>query len=179
MTKNSKLNDLQLILLATAVQRDDGNLYPLPGQLLDQTERVQKAIPALLRRQLVSEVPATDLGSTWREDGDQRLGLVITDIGRAAIKVSEDETAPRTPETGIEVVNAQKPSNSAPRAGSKAEMVLNMLTRQEGATLAELVEATGWLPHTTRAALTGLRKKGHAITKTSRDGVTVYQIVQA
>lgn len=42
-----------------------------------------------------------------------------------------------------------------------------------------MVEATGWLPHTTRAALTGLRKKGHVITKTKRDDVTVYQIAQA
>jgi hypothetical protein len=35
---------------------------------------------------------------------------------------------------------------------------------------------TGWLPHTTRAALTGLCKKGHTITKGSRDGVTAYTI---
>ncbi len=34
---------------------------------------------------------------------------------------------------------------------------------QQGATLAELVAATGWLPHTTRAALTGLRKRGYAV----------------
>ena len=33
----------------------------------------------------------------------------------------------------------------------------------DGATLAELVAATGWLPHTTRAALTGLRKRGYAV----------------
>ena len=30
-------------------------------------------------------------------------------------------------------------------------------------TLAKLVAATGWLPHTTRAALTGLRKRGYAV----------------
>ena len=30
-------------------------------------------------------------------------------------------------------------------------------------TLAELIAATGWLPHTTRAALTGLRKRGYAV----------------
>jgi DNA-binding MarR family transcriptional regulator len=41
-----------------------------------------------------------------------------------------------------------------------------LLQREEGATLGELIDATGWLPHTTRAALTGLRKKGHAIEKT-------------
>lgn len=51
-----------------------------------------------------------------------------------------------------------------------------MVKRGEGATLAELVEATGWLPHTTRAALTGLRKKGHTIAKTKRGEATCYRI---
>jgi hypothetical protein len=45
------------------------------------------------------------------------------------------------------------------------------------ATPIEMVEATGWLPHTTRAALTGLRKKGHAIAKGKRGDVTCYSIV--
>ena len=48
-----------------------------------------------------------------------------------------------------------------------------------GATLAELVEATGWLPHTTRAALTGFRKKGHVIERSKRSDVTCYRIAAA
>ncbi len=62
---------------------------------------------------------------------------------------------------------------------SKIGMVTDLLRRKDGATLAELVAETGWLPHTTRAALTGLRKKGHEIGKVSRDGVTVYSIAKA
>lgn len=58
-------------------------------------------------------------------------------------------------------------------------MVLGMLQRDDGATLAELVTATGWLPHTTRAALTGLRKKSHQIEKGKRGEETVYRIVSA
>lgn len=47
--------------------------------------------------------------------------------------------------------------------------------------LARLVEVTGWLPHTTRAALTGLRKRGYAVTSEKRlqaDGrsLSVYHI---
>ena len=61
---------------------------------------------------------------------------------------------------------AAKPQ-PAPRAPSKIAQVLALLHRTEGATLAELVEATGWLPHTTRAALTGLRK-GHVLAKDKR-----------
>jgi hypothetical protein len=46
-----------------------------------------------------------------------------------------------------------------------------------GETLDELVEATGWLLHSARAALTALRKKGHAIERTKLDGLSRYAIV--
>ena len=59
---------------------------------------------------------------------------------------------------------------------SKISMVADLLRRKGGATLVELIAATGWLPHTTRAALTGLRKKGHGIERSTRDGVTTYTI---
>jgi len=55
-------------------------------------------------------------------------------------------------------------------------MVIDLLWREQGATIGELVAATGWLPHTTRAALTGLRKKGHVIVKDKRDDATCYSI---
>jgi hypothetical protein len=62
---------------------------------------------------------------------------------------------------------------------SKISRVLEMLQRPSGAALGELVAATGWLPHTTRAALTGLRKRGYTLDKQSREGVTVYIIAKA
>jgi Protein of unknown function (DUF3489) len=43
--------------------------------------------------------------------------------------------------------------------------VIGLLQRDSGATLNEIIAATGWLPHTSRAALTGLRKRGYAIAK--------------
>jgi hypothetical protein len=64
-------------------------------------------------------------------------------------------------------------------AVSKTATVIALLQRADGATLGDLVAATGWLPHTTRAALTGLRKKGHVIDKTKVDGVSVYRIASA
>jgi hypothetical protein len=72
---------------------------------------------------------------------------------------------------------AEETTFAAPTAPSKISVVLGLLRREQGATLAELVEATGWLPHTTRAALTGLRKKGHVIDKSKREDVTCYRIV--
>ena len=63
---------------------------------------------------------------------------------------------------------------------TKNATVLKLLTRSQGATMAQLQKATGWLPHSTRAALTGLRKKSHDITrgKNAKD-VTVYKIEKA
>ncbi len=49
------------------------------------------------------------------------------------------------------------------------------------ATLDALIEATGWLPHTTRAALTGLRKKGYVIERLGGEGKgpSAYSVVPA
>src|SRR5208337_2393059 len=47
-----------------------------------------------------------------------------------------------------------------------------------GATIDELIDATGWLPHTTRAALTGLRKRGFAlaIDRSEKKRGSIYRI---
>lgn len=93
---------------------------------------------------------------------------------RAAVKSRLPEPVTAAPAT---VADALLSENPAPF--TKIAMVLDLLRRSQGATLAELVQATGWLPHTTRAALTGLRKKGHVIEKTKRDDATCYRIVEA
>lgn len=65
-----------------------------------------------------------------------------------------------------------------PNPSSKLGIVLGLLEAPGGATLAQLVKVTAWLPHSTRAALTGLRKRGFAVvgTKTEADRVTRYRI---
>jgi hypothetical protein len=50
-----------------------------------------------------------------------------------------------------------------PREGTKQEQVLAMLRRPEGATVAQIAEATGWNNNTVRGFLAGLKKKGHAV----------------
>jgi DNA-binding IclR family transcriptional regulator len=62
------------------------------------------------------------------------------------------------------------------RAGSKAAALLEMLQRKDGASLDEMTERTGWQPHTVRAAMTGLRKKGHVIDKRPSGNTTVWFI---
>lgn len=59
---------------------------------------------------------------------------------------------------------------------NKTAKVIALLRREGGATLAEITGATGWLPHSARAALTGVRKKGHTIEKSKADGVTRWTI---
>lgn len=69
--------------------------------------------------------------------------------------------------------------SAQPKRSSKAEVVLMLLGRPDGASLDELVAATGWLPHTTRAAMTGLKKKGHQITRTKVEGISRYTVAEA
>lgn len=62
------------------------------------------------------------------------------------------------------------------RDGSKTAILLEMLQRKDGATLEEMTERTGWQTHSVRAAMTGLRKKGHAIEKRAVGNTTAWFI---
>jgi hypothetical protein len=55
-----------------------------------------------------------------------------------------------------------------PREGTKQQAVLAMLRREEGATVAQIAEATGWASHTVRGFLAGLKKKGFQVTTLER-----------
>ena len=60
---------------------------------------------------------------------------------------------------------------------TKADTIFDLVQRPTGASIAELTKATGWQPHSVRAALTGLRKKGREIVRTKDDqGVPRYCI---
>jgi hypothetical protein len=68
---------------------------------------------------------------------------------------------------------------NAPRQGSKLSTVIDLIGRKRGAGIEELIAATGWLPHTTRAALTGLRKRGYTVERERLEtGGSVYRIVK-
>ena len=67
-------------------------------------------------------------------------------------------------------------SPPTPRKDSKIGKVIALLERKEGATLDEMTKATGWQSHSVRAALTGLKKKGHVIVRSKRDEVTCYSV---
>ena len=63
---------------------------------------------------------------------------------------------------------------------SKSDTVKKLLSRKTGATIEELGAATNWQPHSVRAFLSGLRKKGATIAREERrDGAKAYRIVKA
>lgn len=71
------------------------------------------------------------------------------------------------------------PVTKLEKAASKASLVLDMLRRPEGATLDQMVAATCWLPHTTRAVLTSFKKRGHTVASEKADGVRIYWVGRA
>ncbi len=79
-------------------------------------------------------------------------------------------TAPVIP---AELLPAREP---APAPTTKTARLIALLQSEPGASITDIVTAFGWLPHSARAALTGLRKRGHAIVRSSSDGTTRYRI---
>lgn len=68
--------------------------------------------------------------------------------------------------------------NTKPAAphGTKAAKLLNLLQTGTGASLEDMVDLTGWQPHTVRAAMTGLKKKGHVIDKHVEGNTTIWSV---
>ena len=175
MPRKLKLDDLHLILLSTASQRDDGRVLPVADSIAGDTDRISAAVTQLLNYKLIEEVPATR-PPFWREDGDDHFGLIMTKAGYAAIGVVLGDSDVQDAGIG-RAPAAQCPNLPAPP--TKSATIITLLQRDDGATLPQLIAATDWLPHTTRAALTGLRKKGHAIDRLKVAGVTTYRIASA
>ncbi len=67
-----------------------------------------------------------------------------------------------------------------PANPTKLATILKLLRRPKGTSMAQLQKATDWQAHSIRAALTGLRKKGHEIERSGKDrkGATVYRMAK-
>ncbi len=182
-----KLSDMQTALLAAASEHEDRYLTPPTGAKLASARR---AAAKLVEAGLVKEVKAKGNAPVWRRDDesgcDQTLklsaaGLKAITAANAAVDKNIAQSAPSDVPLAIPAAAplrteqvANKPSALAgltvasirptvPRAGTKIAEIIGLLTRGGGATIDELVSAMGWLPHTIRAALTGLRKRGYVL----------------
>ena len=95
-----------------------------------------------------------------------------------------EQTTARRPRKMARDPQADAPGPEAPatkaataRTHTKASLVEALLLKDGGVSLADLCQATNWLPHTCRAFLTGLRKKGRVLVRGKRDdGTTIYQL---
>lgn len=66
-------------------------------------------------------------------------------------------------------------ANKAAKVG-KQERLRLMLARTEGATLEQMNTEFGWLAHSARAAISGLRKAGHEVAREPGDSGSEYRI---
>ena len=174
----TKLSDTQALILSAAAQRPERIALPLPESL--RGGAATKVVGALLAKGFLNEVDA-DMRKgepTWRETGDGHgVTLVATDAGLAAIGI-EPDTADSAP-TGVDEAPSAEATQDAPtdagpapkartpRTATKQAKLIEMLRSEGGATIDEIVIATGWQPHTVRGAMSGALKKKLGLTITS------------
>jgi hypothetical protein len=174
-----RLTDTQLVLLSAAAQREDGALLPRPKRLKVAPAALTRAMKGLLNKKLVTEQPAPADAPAWRETDDQRFMLVITPAGLDAIGVESDgkqaqssdgaERRPKgsTKRPGRKTDGRKQPGPGAVRPGTKLSLLVDMLRRNRGATIDEIVGATGWQKHSVRGAISGTVKKKLGLTVVS------------
>jgi hypothetical protein len=160
-----KLTDSQSMVLLKAAARGDG-VAAVPRGM--NKAAAAKVGSSLVARKLMREIRSKPGMVIWREENGRNVSLVIARAGRDAIGV-ENDTA-EFDRSAAKKANAAAASekgstDGAPRPGSKQALIIAMLSKDHGASLDTMVEATGWLPHTTRAALTRLRQRGYAVER--------------
>ena len=165
----SELTKLQREVLEAAARRNDYAAWPIRGGKLN-TGSATRVIKELIRKELVVEKPAIAKAPVWREDDDGRpLMAVIADAGLDAVgmapigkKARSSRTAGKKAPVAAKgaVVAAISPNEKRrPRPGTKLAVLVELLERKEGATVAELSEAVGWKTHSTRGVLSGTLQK--------------------
>ena len=172
----TKLTDTQAIILSAAAQRDGHIALPLPNSL--RGGAATKVVGAMLAKGLLEEVDA-DMRKgepVWRETGDGHgVTLVTTDAGLTAIGIETDSAETKPTEDPA-------PKTRTPREGTKQATLIAMLRAPNGATIAEIMAATGWQSHTVRGAMSGALKKKLGLTVTSEqveDRGRVYKLPAA
>lgn len=168
------LTDAQLIILSAAAQRPDRNALPLPRSIRMSKAALAKEIGGLLKHQLLVEQPVPSDAESWRQDKDgQPVGLTVTDAGLRTIEGEPPAATKRpaaSPKRGRPATPPRQPAEAGsplPRPGTKLALLINLLSRKNGATIAEAVKATNWQPHSVRGAISGALKKKLALTVTS------------
>lgn len=176
----AKINDTDAVILANAAKRADLKVLPLPRGLKVKGAAANKILDKLVRTGLLASVAATHDDVPWGESDDgARKTLVVTAPGLHAIgieaeashtsRMSTTRTRPakkgattphRAPTSAKSPKAAAKPPGKAAsaRAATKQALIVSMLRRANGASIAELAKATDWQPHSVRGVLTATIK---------------------
>jgi hypothetical protein len=192
----AKLSDGQLVILSAAAQRADGSLLPLPQSLTVKGAALNKAVETLCKRKLAEERRTINDAPEWRRDEDGRpLGLFITTSGLLALGIDDAEksrpsqasasiprqrkTAAAQPRRKARKLSAANSKRRAPPSQSKQYLVIQMLRRQSGVSIDDIIAKTGWQPHSVRGFFSGLVRKKlklPLVSDVSKDGVRRYHI---
>ena len=189
----TQLSDTQSLILSAAAQRPERIALPLPESL--RGGAAAKVVGAMIAKGFLQEVSA-DLRKgepVWRETGDGHgTTLVATDAGLAAVGIEPEDanTAPvgetdaptEGPATDTPTETETAPKARTPREGTKQATLIAMLRAPEGATIEEIMAATGWQSHTVRGAMAGALKKklGLEVTSEKAEGRgRVYRLTAA
>jgi hypothetical protein len=189
---SKSLTVAQLLVLTTAAQRSNHMVVPLPSTVRVRGGAQHNLLTALLRMELVEEVQIDIAAFGWRTDETGRhLGLRLTAAGLASAGVpkgvspppadndSNKDQAPAS--SSLQPTSAGVPAGepSVRRPVGKLGNVLTAISAGTGATLSEITALTGWLPHTARAAVTGLRQRGFPVQLIEREGRKAYRLTTA
>ena len=173
------LNDNQIAVLTHAIDHTQGKVEWFPDTIKGGARK--KVIEGLFTRAMIigsnGDWIVTDAAyeALGRPRPDQTAATeTATPAGKKAARKAK--AAPKTEASG-------DGEQAAPRTreNSKQAQVIAMLKRPEGATIAQICEATGWQAHTVRGTFAGAFKKKLGLTVTSdkaEGGVRVYRIVE-
>ncbi len=160
----TQLTPAQHAILAYALEHTDGKIEWFPDNIKGGARK--KVLEALVNRALV-----TPSGSDW----------LVTDEGYEAMGRARPAPAPATaplpadPEidAAVTAAEAEWAKDKAPdqvqakprtRENSKQASIIEMLKRPQGATIAQIVQLTGWQAHTVRGTFAGAFKKKLGLT---------------
>jgi hypothetical protein len=155
----TKLTETQTIILSAGAKRPDNIALPLPKGLAGAAAKM--AVTKMIEHGWLQEVDANLRRGEplWRETGDGHgTTLVVTDAGLLAIGI-EPVVVKTVVAIREQASKAATPKPPTQRAGTKQAQIIAMLQRPEGATIAEIVEATSWQAHTARGTISGALKK--------------------
>ncbi len=192
----TKLSDTQLVILGAAAQRADHSLLPFPESMTVKGAALNKVVDTLCKRKLAEERRTINGAPEWRRDEEGRpLGLFITNGGLLALGIDDTEkekssqaaasmprqrkTAAARPRSKTRKASPASTKRRAAPSQSKQSLVIQMLRRQSGVSIDDIIAKTGWQPHSVRGFFSGLVKKKlrlPLVSDVGKDGVRRYHI---